>query len=201
MAGIGVMGKLVPYRPPKLRAETTAFLGMVIFLGSWAMMFAALFFAYGYVRSRAGIWPPEDLPPLPVLLPAANTAILVLSSAAVQLSIGVVRKARPRLAGPLLLGGIVLGVVFLALQLLVWADLYQDGLTLTMGAYPSVFYGLTSFHALHVLVGLFGLGAVCRKAFAGELNAARYLPLRLWAMYWHFVGIIWALMFVSVFVM
>ena len=63
------MGAIVPYPPPRARQEWTAYLGMVIFLGSWAMMFGSLFFAYGMVRARSDAWPPPDLPELPLGLP------------------------------------------------------------------------------------------------------------------------------------
>src|SRR5688572_24518481 len=65
---------------PRAREEFTASLGMVIFLASWAMMFAALFFAYAVVRSRALSWPPPGIPALPVALPALNTLVLLASS-------------------------------------------------------------------------------------------------------------------------
>jgi len=50
-----------------------------------------------------------------------------------------------------------------------------------------------------VLVGLIGIGLLWVRAFSGSFTAARYLPVRLWALYWHFVGAVWALMFVLIF--
>ena len=89
------MGELLPYRPPKAREETTAYLGMVVFLGSWAMMFAALFFAYGFVRSRSAAWPPPDVPELPWGAPAINTLVLAGSSVASSLDCASFERARP----------------------------------------------------------------------------------------------------------
>ena len=93
-----------------------------------------------------------------------------------------------------------LGFVFLALQAVVWTRLWNAGLTVDKGPYPSVFYGLTVIHALHVAVGLLALAWLTLRAFQGTFNAARHLPVRLWALYWHFVGAVWLLMFVSVYV-
>ena len=57
------MTELIQYRSPHLKGDNTAYLGMVIFLGSWAMMFAGLFFAYGAVPvSSDGGWPPPGVP-------------------------------------------------------------------------------------------------------------------------------------------
>jgi cytochrome c oxidase subunit 3 len=196
---MSAMGDVLPYRPPSAREETTAWLGMVIFLGSWAMLFASVFFAYGFVRSHLDAWPPEDLPRLPVLWPLVNTGFLAGSSALLQWGVVSTRRGAVGRLGWSLLGAWVLGAAFLASQALLWRALAAQGLQASAGPYASVFYGLTWLHAAHVLVGLLGLGLVCRRAFRGEFSAARFLPVRLWTMYWHFVGIVWAVMFVTVF--
>jgi heme/copper-type cytochrome/quinol oxidase subunit 3 len=193
------MGEIVPYRPPRARAEWTAYLGMVIFLASWAMMFGSLFFAYGMVRARSTAWPPSDLPRLPLGLPGINTAVLAVSSLLVQSVVGALRRGRAALAGPLLGCAAILGSVFLAIQISTWRSLYGDGLTPQGGPYASVFYALTCFHALHVFVGIVALGWLAINAFAGKYSAARFLPVRLWTLYWHFVGIVWVAMFVTVY--
>jgi len=194
------MGDVLRYRPPRAHEETTAYVGMVIFLASWAMMFAALFFAYGYVRSRAAVWPPPDLPLLPILLPLLNTAVLGGSSAALQLGGWWIARGNVHRLVWALGVAVALGALFLALQVVLWSNLYGQGLRpSTGGPYGSVFYGLTCFHALHVLVGLGGLAWLWRQGSVGLLSAARHLPLRLWTMYWHFVGVVWALMLVSIF--
>src|SRR5712664_991716 len=196
------MGEVLPYRPPRAREETTAYLGMVVFLGSWAMMFAALFFAYGFVRTRSLAWPPPDLPKLPWETPAVNTLVLAGSSAAIQYGVRSIRHGASQKLGRALLLTVLLGSVFLVLQLTLWTRLYTQGLhPETGGPYGSVFWGLTCFHALHVAVGLIGIGLLCARAFAGAFSAARYLPVRLWTLYWHFVGAVWGLMFVLIFLL
>lgn len=194
------MGEVLPYRPPRAREDTTAYVGMIIFLASWAMMFAAMFFAYGFVRARSAAWPPPDLPELPIGLPALNTLVLLASSASQQYGVLAIRRGSSRNLGWALLCTVGLGTLFLALQFSLWLRLYEKGLRPeTGGPYGSVFYGLTWFHALHVAVGLAALSVLCAKAFKGRFSAARYLPVRLWSLYWHFVGVIWALMFASIF--
>jgi cytochrome c oxidase subunit 3 len=195
------MGDILPYRPPREREETTAYLGMVIFLASWAMMFSALFFAYAFVRARATEWPPAGVPLPPLWMPALSTAFIGLSSAAVHG--GLVSVKRGGLGG--LRWGLSLALLtaagFLVSQRQLWRQLAASGvLPSTGGSYATALYGLTWLHALHVAVGLLGLGFVTFKAFRGAYSAARHLPVRLWVMYWHFVGIVWALMFVSIFV-
>jgi cytochrome c oxidase subunit 3 len=160
--------------------ERTSLLGMVMFMAAWAMLFAALFFAYGLLRLRATAWPPADLPRLPRGIPAAATALLGLSSLALE---------RGRRSSTLLAA--LLGAGFLALQAVVWRGMIAGGLRPPLGPYASVFFGLTAFHALHVVVGLGALGWLAVRPAP--------LPLRLWSLYWHMVGVIWAVMFVAVY--
>jgi cytochrome c oxidase subunit III len=195
------MGAIVPYPPPRARQEWTAYLGMVIFLGSWAMMFGSLFFAYGMVRARATDWPPPDLPTLPLGLPGLNTALLAASSAILQLGVRWLRLGKTSHAGPAVAASLALGTLFVTLQVVVWQNLLDEGLTPRGGPYPSVFYALTCFHALHVLVGIAALIWICRGVWVGKYTAARFLPVRLWTLYWHFVGAVWAVMFVIVYVL
>ena len=178
--------------------ETTAVLGMSVFVASWAMLFAALFFAYAVTRARALAWPPPDLPALPLGLPAWATLAIALSSGALITARR--RPAQASVVAPLLWAALG-AVVFLALQLTVWRGLYRAGLRPDTGSYASVFYGLTTFHALHVLVGIFGLGAL----LWGALRAARArrardpIPLRLWTVYFHMVGVLWLLLYLGVY--
>ena len=176
---------------PLPAAERTALLGMVMFIASWAVLFAALFFAYGALRLRAPLWPPSDLPRLPVLLPAGGTVLLGLSSALLWRTRG--RASAVALAA-------LLGLGFLAVQLAVWRQLIDAGLRPSHGPYPSVFFGLTMFHALHVLVGLVALAALAGAA-ALRRRLVSALPLRLWTLYWHMVGAVWLVMFVAVYLL
>lgn len=193
------MGEIVTYRPPRAREESTAFVGMVVFLASWAMLFASLFFAYGVVRARAVAWPPPGVPVLPVKVPALNTVLLGLSSAALQYALASVRRGRTAILGRVLLTSCLLGIAFLVLQFQVWIAVHAEGLTADRGTYPSVFYALTGIHAAHVGIGLGALGWMAIRAAGGAYTAARHLTIRLWTLYWHFVGVVWLLMFAFVY--
>jgi heme/copper-type cytochrome/quinol oxidase subunit 3 len=177
--------------------DRTAYVGMAIFLGSWAMLFASLFFAYAFVRARAPAWPPLDAPPLPRLLPGLNTLAIAASSLAVARAVRQRELGRPPAAARLLAWAIALGTAFLALQLLVWSDLWRAGLVPSGGPYASVFYAFTAFHALHVLVGLGGLGAVALRLRSRA--GASPTDVRLWGWYWHFVGVVWLALYASLY--
>src|SRR5919109_578840 len=88
--------QLQQYRLRRREEEVTSYVGMVIFLGSWAMMFAALFFAYAVVRFRAPLWPPPDQPRLPILLPGLNTVIIAVSSGLISVAVRATALGRLR---------------------------------------------------------------------------------------------------------
>lgn len=163
------------------RREVTAYVGLVVFLGGWLMMFAALLFAYALVRLKAPAWPPPGEPVLPLGLPATATVVLVASS----LALG--RSERPlRLAL-----GLALGVAFLALQVAVWRGAWAAGLR-AGGTYGSVLYALSAVHGLHAAVGLIGLAVVlARGVVTGRARAWA------WRLYWHFVGAVWLVVFTA----
>jgi nitric oxide reductase NorE protein len=174
--------------------EGTARLGMVVFLASWAMLFGSLFFAYGVLRLRLDAWPPAGAPRLPVLVPLLNTGVLLGSSAALERSRRLAAQPVPRGPARRWLGwALALGVLFVGLQLELWWGLVQDGLHWGQGTLAGVVYGLTIFHALHVLVGLLGLATVWLAL------RPRLLRWTLWTTYWHFVSVVWAGLFVVVF--
>ncbi|HEY4122278.1 MAG TPA: cytochrome c oxidase subunit 3 [Byssovorax sp.] len=187
---------------PRAQEEFTSSLGMIVFLASWAMMFCGLFFAYGYTRTRSPIWPPPGLPELPLLLPAVNTVVLVVSSFTFAKALQLLRRGLR--AQSLYAVGVTLalGVVFLALQVVVWRSLVAAGLTVrTGGSYGSIFYALTVFHALHVAVGLGILLWVLARTLQGKYTEHNTIGVRLCAMYWHFVDVVWVLMFLTLYVL
>jgi cytochrome c oxidase subunit 3 len=192
------MGSIAELRPHQ-KEEFTSSLGMIVFLAAWAMMFAGLFFAYGFVRVRAGSWPPPGTPALPIALPAVNTIVISLSSMTAERALGSLRRGK---LGPFKreLGvTILLGLVFLALQCQVWWTLVQAGMHLGTSLYSSVFYVLTAFHALHVAAGLVVLIYLLGGGLLGKYNQHKTIPVRVTTMFWHFVGVVWLLMFVTVY--
>jgi heme/copper-type cytochrome/quinol oxidase subunit 3 len=187
---------LTEYRRRPSGDELTARVGMAVFLGSWAMLFIALFFAYAFVRARAPAWPPLDVPPIPRLLPAVNTFVIAASSFAVARALRARERGRAASAASALTLAATLGAVFVALQVAVWAGLWRAGLVPSDGAFQSVFYAFTVFHALHVLVGLAAMAWLSLRARKG---AATVSAVRLWGWYWHFVGALWGVLYVTIF--
>jgi cytochrome c oxidase subunit 3 len=192
------MGTLVELRP-RAREDFTYSLGMIIALASWAMMFGAFFFIYFGVRARSPMWPPAGVPALPVALPLLNTLVLLASSAALHRGIAALAQGSRRALVPWLGAAMGLGVAFLALQAVLWRQLWLLELRPSTGVYGSVFYGLTVLHALHVAAGLLVLLVVLVRAVGGTYTEHNVVRVRVCAMFWHFVDVVWLLMFVSIF--
>jgi cytochrome c oxidase subunit 3 len=166
-------------------SRRTSYVGMVMALASWTMLFASLFFAYAVLRLRSPMWPPEGVTRLPRLLPFVNTLVLLASS--VTLHRGTARSVERSGALRAALGRTIgLGALFLALQLAVWIP---------------IFYGLTVFHALHVLAGLVVLAVLLPGAARGRWVSGLQTRVRLSAMFWHFVDAVWVLMFVTIYLL
>jgi cytochrome c oxidase subunit III len=175
--------------------------GMVLFLGSWAMLFGAFFFSYAVLRVSAPIWPPPGFERLPLGLPGINTLLLLASSRTLALALERSRRGQLARCRNGLLWTIALGVLFVGLQGKVWADLWRNGLHLDSGAYGGTFYVLTVFHMLHVLVGLGLLVRLVAPLVGRAPVAPGRVTATLTAMFWHFVDAAWLTMFLAVYVL
>ena len=180
--------------------DVDATIGMTILLGAWVMLFAALFLAYGVVRVQANEWPPFGAPRLPLLVPGFNTLLLLASSVALRRGLA---RARRGDAGTLLPATVVatlLGLAFIGAQIASWRSMLVRGLLPSSGVYGSVFYALTGFHALHVAGGVVALALLAVHTARGrhrERTPVR--ALRLTALYWDFVLVVWVAMYVTVY--
>ena len=180
--------------------HTTGKVGMILFLASWAMMFGALFYSYGILRARAPIWPPMGMPEVPIVVPSIITVMIIASSLMLEQGRKALTAGDITHFSRLMIGSILLGTLFLALQSQVWMDLWAAGLQLDTGRYGSLFYFLTVFHAVHVVVGL---GILVRMFWTAPRLAtpiARYARAQYAAWFWHFVALVWLIVFTLVYV-
>jgi cytochrome c oxidase subunit 3 len=191
----------VPSLPSTDESRKTSFVGMVMALASWTMLFASLFFAYAVLRLRSPEWPPDGAAALPRLLPGLNTLVLLASSFALHLGVRTSAERTPGSLKKALDRTLALGALFLVLQLAVWIPLWRSGFRIDSGVYASIFYGLTAFHALHVLAGMGALAWLLPGVKKGLYVSGRQNAVRLSAMFWHFVDIVWILMFVAVYLL
>jgi cytochrome c oxidase subunit III len=165
-------------------------LGLWILLTAIIMLFAGLSSAYIVLRG-VPTWQNIELPSM--LWP--NTAILLLSSVAIEISRRAIRRNDTgSMKRWLALGG-VLGVAFLAGQLAAWRQLVNAGVYVPSTQQSGFFYILTGLHAVHLLGGVGALIYVLAIALKNRLTAFNYEPLKLCALYWHVMDGLWVYLF------
>lgn len=174
--------------------------GMVCFLISEAAFFSTLIMAYViFLRHNATGPTPGEVLSLPLVL--ANTACLLASSATIHLAEKALHKGDRSTFHLLWLATIVLGLLFLAGTAFEWRGLIHDhGLTIGRNMFGTTYYTLVGFHAFHVTLGVLALTAVLGMAITNKLKPGVSLPITLVGWYWHFVDVVWVIVFLVVYV-
>ncbi len=199
--------------------------GMGWFIFSEVMFFAAFFGALFYGRMIAvpdlaagdqarllwpgysGGWPTAGpgveaafTPMSPWGIPALNTLLLLSSGMTVTWAHWGLKRGR---RGQLILGlalTVILGLTFLGFQVYEYHHAYTAlGLTLGAGIYGATFFMLTGFHGLHVSIGALMLAVILGRALAGHFRPDHHFAFEAVSWYWHFVDVVWLLLFVFVY--
>ncbi len=165
-------------------------IGVWILLTAVIMLFAGLSSAYIVLRGVPD-WQGIELPWL--LWP--NTAVLLLSSVAIDISRRAVRRDDLQSMKRWLVLGGVLGLTFLFGQLAAWRQLVNAGVYLPSTHQSGFFFILTGLHGVHLLGGVIALGLVLSKALKNRLTAFNHEPLMLCALYWHVMDGLWIYLF------
>jgi len=165
-------------------------IGLGVFLAVVGSLFALFISAYS-MRMNMADW---RALPVPRLL-WFNTGVLVLSSIALQWAH--VAARRDDMDGVIVgLGaGAAFAVTFLVGQLLAWRQLNAAGYFLASNPANSFFYLITAVHGLHLMGGLVALGRTTAKVWRGSEMSAVRLSVELCAIYWHFLLLIWLVLF------
>ena len=172
--------------------------------GWWAMalvcltelsLFAYLIASYFYLGARSPSWPPPGIHPPKLLLPIVMTGVLLLSSGAMYWGEEGIKRGRRNQLAAGLVGTMLLGLGFLAIFAYEYRDKLRFEFRPQSHAYASLFYTITSFHAAHVLFGILLIGYTLVRSFAGHFSATERLGVAVTSLYWHFVGVVWLLIF------
>ena len=172
-------------------------LAMWVFLSSEVIFFGSLITTFLVYKSKSVTGPGQEILNIP--LTGVNTFILIISSLTMVLSLASAINDRQRQLKLWLLATIMLGTVFLSIQGYEYFKLWNEGLTPTANLFGSAFYTLTGFHGTHVLIGVIILLGVLLKALLGGFGPKHYLPIELAGLYWHFVDLVWIVLFTLVY--
>jgi cytochrome c oxidase subunit III len=193
-----------PAHPPAANRSSRVdarLLGIYFFIASEVMLFGAFFSAYFFARVVVGAetWPPEPFE-LPVYLALLNTIILVTSSFTMHWALqSIKRNNRSGLVAGLALT-FLLGLTFLLIQA---REYTRIGFSPGDNAFGSTFFGLTGLHGAHVFVGLNLLLYALIRSIRGHYGpvAEKHLGVELPGIYWHFVDVMWIVVYVTVYVL
>jgi cytochrome c oxidase subunit 3 len=205
--------------------------GMMWFITSEVMFFAAFFGVLFYVRAisipwlggagnnvmtHAVLWP-EFLPQWPLTtspggenygsvgpwgLPLINTILLLTSSITVTIAHHALIAGNRKNLILGLAATVALGVVFLFFQVEEYIHLYSEvGLTLESGVYGSTFFLLTGFHGMHVTIGTIMLTVMLLRSIKGHFTKENHFAFEATAWYWHFVDVVWLGLFIFVYIL
>jgi cytochrome c oxidase subunit 3 len=173
-------------------------LGMLLFIISEVMVFGAFFTAYFFIRVVAGDEWPAHGTELPKLVAGVNTAILLSSSLTMHWAQTSIKNGNRFGLQAGMFTTFFLGLTFLFIQINEYAHI---GFAPQDHAQGSIFYGLTGLHGAHVFIGLTLLAMVTVRAFRGHFSPEEHRGVEVPGIYWHFVDIMWVIVYTSVYIL
>ena len=183
-----------------------ALLGMMLFIASEVMFFAALFAAFFNAAATVpNFWELlEETVPLfkAPYLAIIMTVVLLTSSVTMQLATGRIRGGDRTGLNRGVAVTLILGIVFMFL----WAYEYyllitEEDFGINSGVYGTMFYALTGFHGAHVFGGIIGLAVILSRGIAGQFSRKHHVAVEAVHYYWHFVDIIWILLVTVIYIL
>ena len=173
-------------------------LAMWLFLGSECLLFGGLISTYMLYRGRhTGSAGPSQLWDIP--LTSVSSFILLMSSLTMVLAVSAAQQRDDRLTSLWLTVTALLGATFVGAQVFEFTTFYHEGVGFTTSLFSSSFYTLTGFHGIHVTVGIIMLMALVGIVTRSKVPGDKAEVVELIGLYWHFVDIIWIVIFTLVY--
>lgn len=174
-----------------------------LFLASDCMFFGSLIATYMIYRNRSvevGVGPfPHELIDIPFT--SVSAFVLLMSSLTMVLSLGSLQKGHIRNSRIWLFATAVLGLTFLGGQFFEFTEFYHAGLSMQGNIFGTTFFTLTGFHGVHVAIGVLWLLSLLFVSLRGGLKAENAITLEIAGLYWHFVDIVWIVIFTLVYLL
>jgi len=182
------------------------------FIGSECLFFASLISVYMVYKGKSLVGPfphqpwtsptgQEFEPILQIPLVTTGTALLLFSSFFVVMALAGAQRGDRRALLGWLGATIFCGMFFVGMQVYEFYHFVHEGLGYTTNLFGSTFYTLTGFHGTHVTIGLIWLLTIWILALRGKLPPEKSLNLEIAALYWHFVDVVWIVIFPVVYLM
>jgi heme/copper-type cytochrome/quinol oxidase subunit 3 len=173
--------------------------GMAIFIATEASLFACLILSYFYLRFYSTpAWPPAGIESPTLRLPVVMTIVLVGSSLPMQLAAVSARRGQGGRMLAYQLVAMVMAAAFIAMQCIEYHDKLQQ-FTARTNSYGSLFYLITGTHGTHVVIALLMSAWMLLSTRGGRLAASRSRSFDSMVLYWHFVDVVWIVIFSSLY--
>jgi heme/copper-type cytochrome/quinol oxidase subunit 3 len=173
--------------------------GILLFIGSEVFLFGALFTVYFSFKGLSARWPDSEVD-LPLLKTAVFSLFLFASSYTIHKAEHNLKAGNHSQFRSWWILTILLGAVFLGGQVWEYSNLIREGHGLGSSQFMSAFFLLTGTHGLHVFGGLCALTVVAVRAAKGQFNAERHAFPQAASIYWHFVDIVWVVVYSVIYV-
>ncbi len=171
---------------------------MWLFLASDCLFFGSFIAAYLLYRGRSVVGPyPEDLFDIPFT--SVSAFILLMSSVTMVLALAAIQRGNVRNMRIWLFTTAILGTLFIAGQVFEFTEVNHEGLSLSTNLFGTTFFVLTGFHGAHVTVGVLILMSLFVVSMRGGIQQKDSLAIELAGLYWHFVDIVWIVIFTLVY--
>jgi len=181
-----------------LTPESWGKLGMWVFLAADAMTFGALLAGYGALRYGDPGWPhPSTILGIP--LTAFMTFLLICSSVTMVEGLAGIRQGNRSKFRLFIFLTILGGALFLAMQAYEWTHLIEHGQSIRKNNFGATFFILTGFHGMHVFSGVVYLTIILLVGMTGRFTAEHHSEVEIAGLYWHFVDLVWILVFTFVY--
>ena len=190
-------------RSTTARGSLRCVLGMFLFIASEIMLFGSFFTVYFFDRvvnnGVDGRLAAADGYQRPAFVAGINTLILVTSSFTMHWADTSIKKGnRNGPAAPGMVLTFLLGLTFLLTQVIEYSRI---GFNTSDTSFAATFFGLTGLHGAHVFVGLTILGVMTVRAFRGQFSPEHHHGIELGGIYWHFVDVMWIVVYVTVYLL
>jgi heme/copper-type cytochrome/quinol oxidase subunit 3 len=174
-------------------------LGMWTFLANECLFFGALISSYLLYRTRApqGVKVPHDVYDIPYT--SVSSFVLLMSSLTMVLALAAIQRGDHRRTRVWLLTTALLGASFVAGQAYEFTVFVREGMNLRVNLFSSSFFVLTGFHGAHVTIGVLMLLSLYSLSLRGKLPASKAETVELVGLYWHFVDVVWIVIFTLVY--
>ncbi len=171
---------------------------MWVFLASDCLFFGSLISTYMVMRSQSVVGPlPGDI--FDILYTSVSAFVLLMSSLTMVLSLSALQRGDHKNTRIWLLATAFLGAIFLGGQYYEFTVFVAEGLTLSTNIFGTTFFVLTGFHGTHVAIGVMMLLSMYGASVLGKLPQSSSMNLELVGLYWHFVDIVWIVIFTIVY--